>query len=470
MGFRYFYISVLLFLSSQATCAYAWRLEAGQATTNDTTTTSSFTAVTFQETFDVVPIVVGLATNEGTEPVALRFRNVTTSGFEVAALEPSGSDGTHPGMTFDYIAIEPGTHEFPDGTEIAAGTYSTAAMLGRLVTPTSWSPAVSFGTTLDSTASVVAAIQTMNSEAGALANAISSPFMTAATINPTASSIQFALDRAETKTGTIVAESIGWIAFPSANTGIFLDTLDATISWYARITSDTITGWSNGCRTYTFTGTSWPNARIMGSKNKRDGTDGGWLRRCSLSGTQIGLVIDEDIAYDADRAHTSESAALLSFSDSFHAIIRGKIEASKSVSMAPGIYSLPGETVSYSIKAESTGLLPIDTGAVVLVDKLPSELALKLADLDGPGSGPIFFDDGSPVSGLTYTFLGLADITDDLEFSDDGGMSFGYTPVDDGSGTDPSVTHIRINPKGIFSGRWLSGNPNFEIVYDTVIN
>ena len=207
----------------------------------------------------------------------------------------------------------------------------------------------------------------------------------------------------------------------------------------------------------------------MGSKNRRDGVDGGWLRKCSLSGTSIGLVIDEDTGNDNERNHTTESAALLSFSDSFHANFEGKLDADKTVSTAPGTYALPGNIVSYTIAAQSTGTFPIDADAVVLVDTLPPEIALRLADLDGPGSGPVFFDDGSPVSGLSYTFLGLADMTDDLEFSSDNGLSFGHTPVDDGSGTDPDVTHIRINPKGIFSGRSISGNPNFEIIFDTVI-
>lgn len=457
-----------MWLSAQATPAFAWRLESGQVTTNDTATTSSFTAVTFQEPFDAIPIVAGLATNEGTDPAALRIRNVTLTGFEVAALEPTGSNGLQPGMTVDYVAIEPGVHKFPNGTEIAAGKLSTTAMQGKFVTA-SWSPAVSFGTTFASTASVVAAIQTMNSELMAPANMISSPFMTAATLNPTTSTIQFALDRAETSAGTVVAEDIGWIAFPSGNTGSFLDALNTPISWDARITSDTIVGLGNGCTTHTFTGTSWPDARIVGSKNRRDGVDGGWLRRCSLSGTSIGLVIDEDTGNDNERNHTTESAALLSFSDSFHANFEGKLDADKTVSTALGTYALPGNIVSYTIAAQSTGTFPIDADAVVLVDTLPPEIALRLADLDGPGSGPVFFDDGSPVSGLSYTFLGLADMTDDLEFSSDNGLSFGHTPVDDGSGTDPDVTHIRINPKGIFSGRSISGNPNFEIIFDTVI-
>ena len=66
----------------------------------------------------------------------------------------------------------------------------------------------------------------------ATANPVSSPFMTVATLNPTETSIQFALDRAETSAGTLIAEDIGWIAFPSAETGAFLDTLNTTMNWH----------------------------------------------------------------------------------------------------------------------------------------------------------------------------------------------------------------------------------------------
>ena len=57
--------------------SYAWRIEAGQVTTLDTATTPSFTNVTFQNPFDVIPIVIVLPSNEGTDPAMLRIRNVS---------------------------------------------------------------------------------------------------------------------------------------------------------------------------------------------------------------------------------------------------------------------------------------------------------------------------------------------------------------------------------------------------------
>ena len=461
-------IAVMMWPFLQATNAYAWRLEAGDVTTLSTATSPMFTSVTFQDTFDVIPVVVALPTNQGGDPATLRIRNVTTSGFEIVVVEPTGNDGPHNGMTFHYVAIEPGANILPDGTKIAAGRELVSTIQSKFL-PSGWTP-VSFGTTLDATASVVASIQTMNSEDGTVPSGPSTPFLTVTTLNASDSSVDIALERSEDISGTVEAEDIGWIAFPSGNSGSFVDISDTSIGWDARVTSDTVVGFDNGCTSHTFSATGWANARIVGNKNTRDGVDGGWVRRCALTATTVGLLIDEDIADDAERAHTSERVGLLSFSDSFHASFEGRLQANKTVSTPPGSYALPGNIVTYTIAAESSGELPIDEDAVVLVDSLPAEITLQVTDIGGPGGGPVIFDDGSPASGLSYTFSGLADTTDDLEFSNDGGVSFGYTPVADGSGTDPNITHIRINPKGVFLPETGSGNPNFEISFQAVIN
>jgi len=183
----------------------------------------------------------------------------------------------------------------------------------------------------------------------------------------------------------------------------------------------------------------------------------------------VGLVIDEDRADDAERNHTNERVSLLSFSDSFHANFEGLIQANKTVSTPSGSYALPGKPMIYTIAVESSGNLPIDADAVVLIDNLPPETAFQVTDIDGAGSGPIRFLDGSPASGLSYSYLGLSDMTDDVDFSNDGGLTFGYSPLDNGAGVDPNITHIRINPKGIFLPETGSGNPNFEFIFQSVI-
>lgn len=447
--------------------SYAWRIEAGQVTTLDTATTPSFTNVTFQNAFDVIPIVVVLPSNEGTDPAMLRIRNVSLTGFDVTTAEPRDRDGTHPGMTIHYMAIEPGVHSFPNGTQIAANRHTTSSWQSKLVGPTGWDT-VSFGTTFSTTASVVATIQSLNSETGALPTTPTTPttpLLSVTTRNPGTASIQMALERSEDTQGTVIAEDIGWVAFPRGS-GNFDDILDNSIGWDARTSADNVTG---NCRVTTFTTVSWPNARIFATKNRRDGVDGGWTRRCSLTATTVGLRIQEDTLNDTETNHTNEAISLLSFSDSFHAEFSGRIEANKEVALASGTYALPGNSVRYTISAQSTGNLPIDLNEITLVDRIPPDLALKVMDIGTAGSGPVNFIQGTPASTLTYTFTNLADLSDDVDFSNDGGLSFTYTPTANGMGADPTVTNIRITPKGTFLAASPSGPPSFSVEFDAVI-
>jgi hypothetical protein len=82
-----------------------------------------------------------------------------------------------------------------------------------------------------------------------------------------------------------------------------------------------------------------------------------------------------------------------------------------------------------------------------------------VTDLGTP-SGPVAFAENFPPSGLTF------DPANDLEFSTDGGGSFPLTVTDlvpDGTGADPRVTHVRVNPKGSFAGVGGAGTPGFTL-------
>lgn len=463
------------FIASTLTVTSAWaiRLEAGTGSTPNTATTSNYATITFQEEFDVIPIVVPLTTSEGSDPADLRIRNVTTTGFEIAAREPSGEDGIHPGMNFQYIAMEPGQFTLPDGTDIAAGFHSTSAQQrgNGVGVPATWDN-VNFGTTLSSTGSVLAAIQTENSEQNSGANQVSVPFMSLALRNPNTASFQVALERSEVTPGNanVVAESIGWIAFPRGVQGNFADNMGNTIFWDARATANIVRGWDNGCFTSTFAAAaSWANPIVIAARGSRFGGDGGWVRRCSLGATTIGLQVDEDQFQNAERRHITEIMSLLSFSDSFHTSFKPVLNAKKSASTAAGQYSLPGSLVRYTIKTENAGNGSVDTDTMIITDKIPDNVDLVVSDLGATGSGPVIFTDGSPTSSLSYTFSSLTSLVDDVDFSDNNGITFDYVPIAGGNGADPNVTHIRIHPKGGFAAAMIGGSPNFTVEFDVAI-
>ena len=124
---------------------------------------------------------------------------------------------------------------------------------------------------------------------------------------------------------------------------------------------------------------------------------------------------------------------------------------------------IPGAAALYTIRITNQGAGTVTSNSVFIVDPVPANTELFVGDLGAVGSGPIVFIDGSPSSGLTYTFTSLASAADDVEFSNDGGATYVYTPVPNGQGYDSAVTHIRVKPKGVMAGNTIAGSPTFDL-------
>ena len=122
--------------------------------------------------------------------------------------------------------------------------------------------------------------------------------------------------------------------------------------------------------------------------------------------------------------------------------------------------------MQYDIVTTNSGAGMADADSLIITDPMPTNVRLRVVDFDVSTSGPVRFSDGSPTSGLTYTFTSLTSTTDDVEFSDDGGLTYTYVPVPDVSGLDVSVTHIRILPKGSLQG----SGANFTVEFKSGVN
>jgi hypothetical protein len=128
--------------------------------------------------------------------------------------------------------------------------------------------------------------------------------------------------------------------------------------------------------------------------------------------------------------------------------------------------SIPGAYELYTVRFTNQGSCPSpDNNSIVIVDPIPANTVLFVGDLAGVGSGPIAFVDGSPASGLSYTFTSLSSATDDVAFSSDGGSTFTYTPAPDVNGFDASVTHVRISPKGVFGAVGGGATRYFDVSF-----
>ena len=109
--------------------------------------------------------------------------------------------------------------------------------------------------------------------------------------------------------------------------------------------------------------------------------------------------------------------------------------------------SIPGSLEDCTLTVVNLGAAALDTGTVVIISPIPTNTKLFVGDLGAVGSGPIAFSQGVIPSGLSSTFTNLSSTTDDVQFSNNSGVSYNYSPISTG-GYDAAVTNIRITTHG----------------------
>jgi hypothetical protein len=107
---------------------------------------------------------------------------------------------------------------------------------------------------------------------------------------------------------------------------------------------------------------------------------------------------------------------------------------------------IPGSVAEYTIAVTSPPSYTVSSNTIALSDVTPANAELIVADIGGTGSGPAGFAAGT--STMTYSFASLASTTDDIDFSNNNGSSWTYSPVVGPNGADPAVTTVRVRPQG----------------------
>ncbi len=441
--------------------ASGYRVEMGQVVVADTFVSPIWTTITFVRPFDTRPVVAVLPTTNGSDPMTLRIRNVTTTGFEVVQTEPNANDGLHLQNTTAYIAIEPGNHILPNGNRVIALEHSTTSFANRLIS-TTWDTVV-FPSAFPTAPAIVAQIQTTANETGNPPTTSAIPFMDVGIRNATTGSVQVTLERAESVAGTVVTqERIGIIAIEDNTDLTFVDALGTTAQLQGVLTPVNIQGFSNGCFTNNYPSSFTTVPLAVASQNTRAGNNGGWVRRCSETAAALGLTVDEDVDSDTERNHTNESAGIIAASTAFHANFEVDLLVSKTVvaqsdpvNGATDPKSIPNADVEYTIEVANMGSLSPDVNTLVITDDIPAAVRLCVAVACSAG-GPIILDaTGSPVPpGVT---LGS------VEYSNDGGASFAYVPTPDAAGFDAAVNAVRITLNGVMASIAPAGTPSFQL-------
>lgn len=470
-------IAILVFANASVMAA---QIIVGSQNYNDTFSGGGFTNVALSPSFTQTPVVFVLPTIQGADPSNVRVRNVTPSSFEATPTEPHRQDGPHVTMQSTSISVDKGNYTLPDGTKFEVGTVNTTAQQFGTGNPgTSTWHQVSFNVPFDTVPVVIATIQTMNNEVGENGEfppeVSSLPFLDVAIQNITTTGFQVALERSEIEDGSVVTpEIIGFMAMEAA-TGSFVDESNNTVV-YKAFSYNGARGWDDGCVRSNFPGGAFSSTPVvMASKRTRNNPDGGWVRRCFLSASQIGIRIDEDRETEGDNersvsAAQAESISVIAFSRSFvlpflnsyvpvFQVSKQLTTLSDPANGTTNPKSIPGAIVEYAITITNTGEGAADPNTFSIDDGIPANTSLVVSGLSCGGA--VQFLDGSPSSGLSCGTV---------EFSKDG-SNYGYSPVPTGfNNTDSLVRYIRIKPSGSFNAGVSGSTPNATVKFRVEVN
>ena len=120
--------------------------------------------------------------------------------------------------------------------------------------------------------------------------------------------------------------------------------------------------------------------------------------------------------------------------------------------------AIPGSILEYTITAFNSGPLHADNNTIRLADMIPTRT--KLCVENNEDCVLPYFTDGSPTSGLTVGTI---------QYSDNNGTSFSYTPIGDGEGTDSSVTHLAAPTFGEFQAMTGTEPPSFSLKFRVMV-
>jgi len=314
-------------------------------TTATGTTLSPFTRITFASPFNVgvTPNVFTMTPEFGVgaadDPCTIRIRNVDNTGFDAACLEPINEDRDSPGLTFEYIAIQPGGVTVP---LVGGGGNVQFESQCRSVSQQVFGPncvncllgpgqsqgyqTVGFATSFTNPPALLTQIQTTNNTVpGGGGRPGGEPeFLDTGVRNLGSADFQVTLDRMEAGNGVISSgETICYLAVERAGCQeLDFSSLSGPSSvMFEAVFGGNVDGHGNGATTgegASFSAGCFSSTPVALAKQRsRAGNNGGFLRRASINASEIILTYDEDRVSDDERNHIDEQVSALAFSQTF---------------------------------------------------------------------------------------------------------------------------------------------------------
>lgn len=126
--------------------------------------------------------------------------------------------------------------------------------------------------------------------------------------------------------------------------------------------------------------------------------------------------------------------------------------------------NIPGAVVQYTIRITNSGTGKVGDNAMVITDSIPANTTFFSGNVSG--GAPYIFTNGTPTSNLSCPFIALANLTDCVDFSNNGGTTWVYVP---NGAYDAAVTHVRFKLTGAMSANTGAGGPFFELKFNVQV-
>ncbi|CAH1536905.1 conserved exported hypothetical protein [Vibrio rotiferianus] len=214
----------------------------------------------------------------------------------------------------DYLVMEPGVIKFDSGAMLVAGKVSSKQTFSNKPNGTNnISKQVNFinfglNTAFSQPPGVLVQIQTRNNMVG------SQPlWLNTIALDPTRTGFSLIIDRSEVTKNEVLdqPEEVAFVAgygegFTQGRK--FWLGNGSTRNTLSALNDNVIKPITEGCKQLSyFPVTGFKSAPVLlASKRTRNGNNGGWLRRCSVTKTSVALINEEDMDRDAERGHVVE--------------------------------------------------------------------------------------------------------------------------------------------------------------------
>ena len=239
------------------------------------------------------PVVIAQSPSYNSFEVAtVRVSGVRSDRFTVLLQEPSDLDGAHlTAETVSYLVVEAGQWMLADGTLLEAGTFSTDATVGRMLSNPQWYT-LSYQDSFATAPVVLSQVVTDNNAS----------YVKTRQQNLNSSGIDIALEGEEAAGSSHGTETLGYLVIEAAS-GLW-----SGIPFEAATTGQLI---DNIGQTVTFSQNFGAAPALLVSTSSYTEMDNVALRYATLTDRGVKLFAEEDTTFDTETIHGAESVSYL---------------------------------------------------------------------------------------------------------------------------------------------------------------